>query len=442
MARKGVEKKRIRLASDGAAGGGARVGAGGSAGVAGGAGSAGAGAGGSAGAAAGAGGVARASESRKVFALGVAFVVVVISAMILPTYMFSHNLVQTTPSVFFDRVASNLNGLLGVFTGNGTAFESRFMAVVVCAISGSALGMCGCAYQGAFNNPLAAPKTLGVMAGGALGALVFVLFLQDVGPQLPARSDMNYGQIIAWKATLTPFEWLWVNYGRCLCSIAGCFLVVGVVMGITAALGRGRLTNVVVIIFGQVFAGTVTALISFSRYFFTQNGGIDMVDELREIENYTMIMSYGYIDLLVVVLPIVVCMVVVLLMGKRFTLLSFGDEEAHSMGINVNRTRYAMIAICTLMTALAISFCGHVAFLGFISAHITRRIVGPNFKYLLPASIFVGGGFLTIVQYICQSGLPFTSQYSAGVVCSVLGALIFMGIVLSQRGKGGLGEWR
>jgi iron complex transport system permease protein len=363
--------------------------------------------------------------------------------MVLPLYMFEHSQMVFTPAVFLDVVAGNLNGLTTVLTGGGGWFEYRFMAVLVCAVSGAALGLTGSTYQGAFNNPLAAPKTLGVMAGGALGALIYVLFLQDLGPQMPGGGvSVQPWQITAWKASLNPLEWFWVSYGSCLCSIAGCMIVVAVVVGLTSFIGRGRMSNIIVIIFGQVFAATVTAVIAFARYFFTVDGGIDMVDQLVEIENYTMVRTYYFHDLLVIIAPIVLCMVVVLLMRNRLTLLSFGDDEAASMGINVNRTRYAMIIICTVMTGFAISFAGHVAFLGFISAHLARRIVGPDFKYLLPASVFVGGGFLTVVQWLAQSGLPLTSPYAAGVICSILGPCLFLFVVLKQRGEGGSGGWR
>ena len=383
-------------------------------------------------------------EGRRLFILGILCAVVVFAAWVLPTYMFDHSQMQFTPAVFINVVAYNFDSLLNVFVAGGQAGESRFMAVVVCAVSGAALGMCGSAYQGAFNNPLAAPKTLGIMAGGALGALIYVLFLQGVGPKMPGLSSgsYTYAQQLGWLSSLNPFEWLWVNYGKCLCSMAGCFIVVAIVLTLTSAFGRGKLSNVVVIIFGQVFAATVTAIISFMRYASTSAGSIDTADELREIENYTMIQEFHYIDLLIIVLPILICMVVILLMSRRLTLLSFGDDEANTMGINVNRTRYALIAVCTIMTAFAISFCGHVAYLGFISAHLARRIVGPNFRYLLPASLFVGASLLTVIQYICQSGLPNTSPYSAGVVCSIVGATLFIVIVLTQRGKAFSGGWR
>ena len=384
-------------------------------------------------------------EARRVLILSITCVLLVFAGMLLPTKMFgSGAMTEFTFTVFLDNVTANFNGLVGVFTGNGASFESRFMVVLCCAVSGAALGLCGSAYQGAFNNPLAAPKTLGVMSGGALGALIFVVFLQDVGPQFPFSGSYSEAQVQAWLATLNPLERFWMDYGECICSVIGCFVVVGIVMFITGVLGKGRMSNVIVIIFGQVFASTVTAIISFARYYYTAmgNAGIDMVDQLREIENYTMVLAYDFDDLYIIVLPLVVCMAIVLAMRRRLTLLSFGDDEASTMGIDVNRTRYAMIAVCTLMTGIAISFCGHVAFLGFISAHLARRIVGPDFRYLLPASLCTGAGLLTVIQWVCQSGLPGTSAYAAGTVCSVVGACLFLVIVLAQRGKGGSGDWR
>ena len=381
-------------------------------------------------------------EARTTFVLGCVFVFIVLLAFIVPTYIFEHSMHAATLSTMLDSMSSNLDNLIGVLTGNGDAGEQRFCAVIVCAVSGAALGMCGSTYQGAFNNPLAAPKTLGVMAGGALGGLVFVLFLQDSGAQIPFEGSYTNEQYQGWLASLTPLEWLWFQYGKCVCSMVGCFVVVGIVVGLTAWLGKGKLTNVVVIIFGQVFAATVTALISFARYYYTANGGIDMIDELKAIENYTMIYNYGFTDLKIIVIPILVCMVIILVMSRRLTLLSFGDDEAATMGINVNATRYAMIVVCTIMVAVSISFCGHVSYLGFISAQISRRLVGSDFRYLLPASFFVGGSFLTVIQWICQSGLPYTDSYAAGTVCSVLGATLFVFIVLAQRGKGDSGVWR
>lgn len=383
------------------------------------------------------------SESRRLTVLGIVAGILLLAAWVLPTGMFYDFAGTMTPSVFISRVTGNFSGLVSVFVGNGADFEERFMAVLVCAVSGAALGLCGSAYQGAFNNPLAAPKTLGVMAGGALGGLIYVVFLRGLGPQMPSgNAAFTYAQRQEWLSTLNPLEWLWQTYGMSICSIIGCCLVVTIVVAITTVLSRGKLSNIIVIIFGQVIAASVTALIAFARYWYTIDGDIDTADALKAIENYTMVNSFHFTDLLIVVLPIVVCIVVILVMGRKLTVRSFGDDMAASMGINVNRNRYLLIGACTVLTALAISFCGHVAFLGFISGHLARRIVGPNFKYLLPASLFTGGALLTVVQYICESGLPFTSINASGSVCSILGSVLFLGMVIAQWKKGGSGEWR
>jgi iron complex transport system permease protein len=381
-------------------------------------------------------------EARRVRNLGIAFAVTVVLAMVLPIYFTGqHALIQLTLSRFLDVCADNLAGLVGVFTGNTSAsFEMRFCGVVVCAVSGGALGLCGSTYQGAFNNPLAAPKTLGVMSGGALGALIWVFWGARFLPKFYSGSSYTQADFQEMLSSLDPLSYLWVFYGKAICSTIGCFLIVGIVVFIASLIGRGRLSNIVVIIVGQVFSVAVSAIIQFARYLVTSTGHEDLADEIASIENYTMMSSYGFQDLLFIVVPIVACMAVVLALRNRFTLLSFGDEEAQTMGVNVNRTRYLMIAVCTLMVGLAISFCGHVAFLGFISAHIARKIVGPDFRFLLPASIFVGGGFLTAVQWVCYSGLPLTNEYAAGSVVSVVGAAIFL--VLAVREGRRLGsEW-
>ncbi len=381
-------------------------------------------------------------ESRRVLVLAVVFAVVFVSANVLPTHAFAAALTSYPLAAFLQDVSANLAAFIGVFTGNGAAFETRFMAVLVCAVGGAALGLCGSTFQGAFNNPLAAPKTLGVMSGGALGALVYVLWLKAYTPVMQSSAaGVTVSDIAAWESSLDPLAWFYLHYGRCLCSIAGCFVVVGLVMALTTFLGRGKLSNVIVIIFGQVFSVGVTAVIQFARYYFTMDGSTDVATELAQIENYTMINTYYFRDLLVVIVPIVACMVAVLLLRNRLTLLSFGDDVASTMGINVKRTRYLMIALCTVMTGLAISFCGHVAFLGFISAHLARRIVGPDFRFLLPASMLTGGSLISVIQWICQSGLPLTSPYAAGPVCSIVGACLFMVVILRQRGEAGHG-WR
>lgn len=379
--------------------------------------------------------------ARRTLILGIIFLVLGFVCTILPTFMFNHTEVLYTPAVFFDTVSQNLGALLQVFTGNPNLHETRLMQSVICLVSGAALGICASTYQGCFNNPLAAPKTLGIMSGGALGALVYILFLQQLQPQMPSMgSSYDLKTLVAWRQSLSIPEVIVLDYGQCICSIIGCFAIVGVVLLITSFIGRGKLSNITVIIAGQVFSVAITAIIQFARYYFSMSGDEDLSTQLAQIENYSMVSNYYYQDLLIVVLPILACIVIVLINRNKFTLLSFGTDEAQSMGVNVNRMRYGMIVVCTLMVGFAISFCGHVAFLGFISAHISRKIVGSDFRYLLPASGFVGGSLLIIIDWICHSGLPLTNEYAAASVCSVVGACIFL-VLAVREGRRGADAW-
>ena len=382
------------------------------------------------------------SESRRVLILGIVFVLVLLWGLIVPTYITNlrvHNL----PTLLED-FSINIGAVLDFLTGNPAPIQLRLCAVLVGAAGGCALGLCGSTYQGAFNNNLAAPKTLGVMGGGAAGSLMWVLWLQyTIVPQFPAGVDLTFKierELDQWLFSHDLLGWVIAHHGAALCSVAGCFLIVGIVMLVSSLVGRGHLSNIIVIICGQVVAGAVTGIINFLRYVYSANGSDEMAQQLAEIENYAMYNYYYYGDLPTILIPIIVCIVVVLLLRNRLTLLSFGDDEARSMGMNVNRTRYLMIIICTFMTGWAISFCGHIAFLGFISAHISRKIVGPDFRFLLPASVFVGGSFITILLWLAQSGLPFTDPYAVGAMCSVIGGILFL-ILAFREGRRAHGSW-
>ncbi len=380
-------------------------------------------------------------ESKRVIVLAAVFLLCLLWGLIVPVYISNDR--PTGLAELLDDFATQMNAVLAFLGGDTGPVEIRLCAVLIGAAGGCALGLCGSTYQGAFNNNLAAPKTLGVMGGGAFGSLVWVLVLQDyLVPEIPGGINITAQINAEYDSWLFAHDfpgWIFSHYGAALFSVLGCFLIVGLVVLLTTLVGRGRLSSIVVILFGQVVAGTVTGIISFLRHVYTVDGGIDMADQLAEIENYVMFQNYYYEDLLTVLVPITIGIVLVLILRNRLTLLSFGDDEAQSMGVNVNRVRYIMIFLCTFLTGWAISFCGHVAFLGFISAHISRKVVGPDFKFLLPASVFVGGSLLTILLYIAQSGLPYTDANAAGQYCAIIGGISFL-ILAFREGRRAHGQ--
>ena len=109
------------------------------------------------------------------------------------------------------------------------------------------------------------------------------------------------------------------------------------------------------------------------------------------------------------------------------------------MGLSPERTRWLMVGICTFITAIIISFCGNIAFVGFSVPLIVRRYVGPDFNYLIPASAVAGTAFLLLTQMItnldifAMFGLNFPTSVS--MLTSLIGAIVFAVVTLSQRGS-------
>ena len=108
------------------------------------------------------------------------------------------------------------------------------------------------------------------------------------------------------------------------------------------------------------------------------------------------------------------------------------------MGISTMATRNFMVAICTIMTALVVSFCGTVGFVGFLIPHIARRIVGPDFRYYIPASICMGAIYLLLAHYIMNLG-GFLAG-SLGTFTSLIGVVFFIAVAIRQRARGNV-DW-
>ena len=130
--------------------------------------------------------------------------------------------------------------------------------------------------------------------------------------------------------------------------------------------------------------------------------------------------------------PILLCLLIAMLMRNRINLLAFGETEAKTIGVNTSRARLVLIIVSTVLTASVISFCGQIAFVGLIAAILARRLVGPDFRYLLPASVLLGGFMLL---------LAFDVSYMIGIVVdtgsvmSIIGGLFFMVIMTVNRRK-------
>jgi iron complex transport system permease protein len=136
-------------------------------------------------------------------------------------------------------------------------------------------------------------------------------------------------------------------------------------------------------------------------------------------------------DIPYLLLPVALGTVPLLLLSWRINLLSFGDEEAASLGVRPGRLRMLVILCSSIITSAVVSIGGLIEWVGLVIPHLARMIVGPDFRFLVPASILLGGAFLLLVDDIARSLLA--SEISLGILTALLGAPFF--IVLMYRQK-------
>ena len=132
--------------------------------------------------------------------------------------------------------------------------------------------------------------------------------------------------------------------------------------------------------------------------------------------------------------PIIIGVVVLMLLRWRINLLSMGDEEAQALGLNPSRTRLVVIAACTLLTSAAVSISGIIGWLGLVIPHMTRMIVGPDNKILIPASLSLGASFLLLIDNISRAVISI--EIPIGILTAVIGVPIFLYLL-----RKGYSEW-
>ena len=285
-------------------------------------------------------------------------------------------------------------------TGTPTAGEIVFGRVRlprVCAgmLVGAALAGAGATYQTLFRNPLVSPDILGVASGAGLGAVLGILL------SLPVAAIQAL-------------------------AFAGGLATVALVYLIAAAL-RGHDRTLVLVLGGVVVGALAGACISLVKIL------ADPYDQLPAITFWLLGSLAGVkLDDLAVAAPLVIVGLVPLVLYRwRIGVLSLGDDEARSLGVDVRRLRGGVIAAATLMTASVVAISGVIGWIGLMIPHIARMLVGPNFARLLPAAMLLGAAFMLIVDTVARSIARVETPL--GILTAVLGAPFFLWLLARGR---------
>lgn len=375
---------------------------------------------------------------RTIAIVGVAAVLILLAAILSPTGLFKNYSTIDTGVGFLDQLMTNVRDFTATLAGTGTGgfYVMTIGRYVTAFVAGAALGICGAVYQGSFRNPLASPSTLGVVSGCEMGAVVFFLALS---PDLLASSVGNISQVADALAGMNPLEWVWAVYGRVICAVIGGLVVVGTALLCSRLMGSGNVSNVVLVVIGQVFTLVIASVVDTLRYYYTRSGNLDLANLIQIAESSPFDNVLNFTDMAIVCIPITFGVVLLLLFRSRLNALAFGDDEARALGVNVDALRCGVVVLCTVVTGIAVGFCGPVVFVGFVAPHVARRAVGSDFRFLVPVSMFVGAIFLTLALFVTNQ-FDIDLQQGVNLITSIIGCVVFLIVVFTN--KGGTHAWR
>jgi len=329
-----------------------------------------------------------------IVAVFVALVVgVALGPVSLPPGSVALELLNLLPGVQFDSGLSERE--VAIIT------ELRLPRVVLGLLVGGLLALAGGCYQGVFRNPLADPHLLGVAAGAGL-AVTAVIALGAGG-----------GEIGGLPVTVP------------LAAFVGAIGAVLMTYGLGAAGGRDRSPSTLIL------AGVaVSAFLAAGQTYLLQRNA----DSIQQVYSWLLgrLATAGWRDVLVLLPYAVVTAIVVLLHRRELDTLSVGDEEATSLGLHPQRSRYLLIAAASLGTAAAVSVSGLIGFVGIIVPHAVRLLAGSSYRVILPLSMLFGGAFLALTDVVARTAAA-PAEIPIGVVTAFFGAPFFVLVLRTTR---------
>lgn len=269
----------------------------------------------------------------------------------------------------------------------------RAPRVLTGCLVGCALSAAGAAYQGVFQNPMASPDILGASSGAAFGAALALLFGAD-------------GSVVI------------------ACAFFFSLLCTGTAWLISQRTQGRQILGLILsgIVVGSLFTAS-TSLIKLVA---------DPTDQLPAITYWLMgsLAGSGQVTLMFSFLIMSVGLLPLFLLRWKINVLTLGDEEAWALGVNAKRMRLIIVFCASLITAAAVSISGIIGWVGLVVPHMARRLVGNNYRYLMPASMLMGAAFLPLVDDVARNVL--SSEIPIGVLTAFIGAPFFLYLITAK----------
>jgi iron complex transport system permease protein len=275
----------------------------------------------------------------------------------------------------------------------------RLPRVLCVALTGAALSLCGGAMQGLLKNPLADGSTLGVASGASLGAVVAIAF----GITLP----------------MFPFA------GTMVLAIVFAFLSLLIILSLAYKIDYSMSTNTIILI-GVIYSMFVSSILALIISFAS--------DRVKQITFWTMgsLLGTSLQNALVLLGALAIFGGIILRYSRELNAFAVSESNARSVGVPVRRVKFLLLVAVSALIGVCVSIGGTIGFVGLVTPHMVRMIVGPDHKRLLPASLFGGAVFLMLADLLARTLLN-PIELPIGVVTSFIGAFLF--IVIFYRSK-------
>ena len=323
--------------------------------------------------------------ARRFAVLGAVFLAVLLGSLLVGRYALS-------PGQLVHMLWTRISGGAADWpiSDDKVVFAVRLPRVAAAALVGAALAVSGAAYQGMFRNPMVSPDILGASTGAGFGAAVAILL------------GAGYFGISA------------AAFCCGLLAVAAAWLV-------------SRLSKadqaVALILAGMMISSLFSAGTSFVKLV------ADTQQQLPAITYWLMgsLSSIKDKDVVFLAIPVALGMIPLFFLRWRMNLLTVGEEEAQSMGVNTRRLRGAVIVCATLLTSASVAVSGMIGWVGLVIPHFCRMLFGYDYRRLIPAGALFGAAFLLAVDDIAR--LVTTGELPLGILTAFVGATLFLYLI-------------
>lgn len=282
---------------------------------------------------------------------------------------------------------------------NAIVLHIRLPRACAAILAGGALALAGACSQGLFKNPLASPDILGISAGSSFAAVIAIvtgISATAIGwlPLFTTIGALTSALLVYMLAAKSHQQGLFII----LAGLAVSSLLGGLTMGVLLTAQQYEI----------------------SEFVFWTMGGLD---------------SRVWQQLLWPTPIIVIAAIVLLRHGQVLNLLALGEQNAHGMGVNVRRSRFTLLVLTTVLTAMAIAVAGPIGFIGLIVPHLVRLILGPDNRRLLPFSAIFGALFLLLCDLLARTVIA-PNELKTGIITAVIGGIYFIALLIRSQYKG------